>query len=64
MAVPRMPFSYWYNLLIPSIEGLGRIPKSVVTMAMFWLAHGKVGGSVPPWLMVMAMALARPRALV
>jgi hypothetical protein len=63
-ATPRMPFSYWYTLLTPSVEGTCRVSKSAPATATFWLALGKVGCGVPSWLMVAATALARAQALV
>jgi hypothetical protein len=61
-ATPRMSFSYWYTLPTLSVEGAGRVSKSDVATATFWLALGKVGCGVPSWLMT--MDLARAQALL
>jgi fatty acid desaturase len=51
-------------LLTPSVEGAGKVSKSVAAAATFWLALAKVRCGVPSWLMAAVMALARVRALV
>jgi hypothetical protein len=45
------------------VEGIGKVSKSTVAMATFWLALAKVRCGVPSWLMA-AAALAQARALV
>jgi hypothetical protein len=57
VATLRIPFSYWYTMLTSSVEGAGRVSKSVTAAATFWLALGKVGCGVPLWLIVVAMTL-------
>jgi hypothetical protein len=57
-------FSCRYTLPTLSVQGAGRLSKSVVATAMFWLAPAKVGCGVASWLMVAAMAQAQARALV
>jgi hypothetical protein len=59
-----MSFSWWYTMSIPSVEGMGKVSKSVAAAAMFWLALAKVGCGIPSWLMSVAMALAQAQALV
>jgi hypothetical protein len=63
-ATLRMFFIYWYTLLTRSVEGVGRVSKSVAVTATFWLALRKVGCGIPSWLMMTAMALDRARAFV
>jgi hypothetical protein len=63
-ATPRMSFNCWYTLLAPSADGAGRVSKSIVVVATFWLALGKLVCGVPSWLMATAMALAHAQALV
>jgi hypothetical protein len=60
----RMPFSYRYTLPTLSVEGTGKVFKSVAAAATFWLALAKVRCGIPSWLMVVAMALAQAWALV
>jgi hypothetical protein len=38
-----MLFSRWYTSPSPSVEGVGNVSRSTVVVAMFWLAHVKVG---------------------
>jgi hypothetical protein len=64
VATLRMAFNYWYTFLAPSVEGAGRVSKSVVAATTFWLALGKVVCGVPLWLMAIAMALTQARAVV
>jgi hypothetical protein len=54
VATPSMSFSYWYTLPTPHVGGTGRVAKSVVVVATFWLALAKVGCGIPSWLMVAA----------
>jgi hypothetical protein len=55
-ATARMFFICWYTLLTPSVEGVGRVSKSVVATTTFFLALGKVGCGIPLWLMATALA--------
>jgi hypothetical protein len=46
------------------VEGAGRVSKSAAAATTFWLALANVGRGVPSWLMAVAMALTKARALV
>jgi hypothetical protein len=64
VAMPRMPFSWWYTLSTPSVEDAGSVSKSAAAVATLRLALAKVGRDIPSWLIVVETALAQARALV
>jgi hypothetical protein len=44
-------------LSIPSVEGTGKMSRSIAAAAMFWLALAKAGHGTPSLLMVMMTVL-------
>jgi hypothetical protein len=56
--MPRISFSWRYTLPTPSVEGSGKVSRSVAVAATFWLALVKVGHGAPSRLMVVATSLA------
>jgi hypothetical protein len=43
----RMSFSSQYTLSAPSVEGVGKVSRSVAAMTTFWLALVKAGHDAP-----------------